>query len=51
MLGDSYFPKLSQKRNFLSQVFPNNGKISHLIPNWESWKVSCESELYFQKLI
>ena len=34
MLGD-IFPTLSQKRNFLSHVFPNNGKISHLIPNWE----------------
>lgn len=30
------FPKVSQKRNFMFQIFPNNGEIPHLIPKWES---------------
>ena len=25
----------------MSRFFPNNGKNSHLIPKWESQKVSC----------
>ena len=26
----------------MSLFFPNNGKNSHLIPKWESRKVSCD---------
>ena len=41
ILGENSFPKLSQIRNFMFQFFLNNGKNSHLIPKWESQKVSC----------
>ena len=42
ILGGDNFPKLSQKGFIMSQIIPNNGKISHLIPKWESSKVPCE---------
>jgi len=39
------FPTEPQQRNFMSQCFPNNGKISHLIPKWEFQLVSCAREV------
>jgi len=36
ILGDIHFPIFSHRRNFMSQVFHKNGKISLVIPKWES---------------
>lgn len=41
-LGNGKFQTFSLKRNFLSQGFPNKGKISHFFPMMEFSKVSCD---------
>ena len=43
ILGVNSFTKISQLRNSMSQFFPNYWEFSHLIPNWEFRKVSCDS--------
>ena len=42
ILGVNSFTKISQLRNSMSQFFPNYWEFSHLIPNWEFRKVSCD---------
>ena len=42
ILGVNSFTKISQLRNSMSQFFRNYWEFSHLIPNWEFRKVSCD---------